>query len=160
MVLMLGSMGSGSGSSDLLEEKLVEFPICAVVGAASPFWTRKTMSLDQLLDTQWAMPASGSVFRQHLEAVFLNSSLPFPKTFWSCTSMMALKALVQHADCVTMLPKHAFALEANAGMLNGIRLRNLSVKRTIAVIRLRSWPLSPLAEGFLAKLREVAQGLG
>jgi DNA-binding transcriptional LysR family regulator len=73
--------------------------------------------------------------------------------------MMSLKALVQHADCVTMLPRHAFALEADAGVLHGIRLRNLSVNRTVAVMWLRNWPLSPLAERFLAKLREVAQGL-
>jgi DNA-binding transcriptional LysR family regulator len=58
--LMLGSMGSGSAFSDFIEEKLVEFPICAVVGAASPFRTRKIMALDQLLDTR-RLPGACSV---------------------------------------------------------------------------------------------------
>jgi molybdate transport repressor ModE-like protein len=157
--LMLGSMGLGNELPDIMQERLIEFPVRAVVGVASPFWSRRIMSLEQLADAQWAMPAQGSIFRQHVEAVFLNSGIPFPRSYWSCSSMMALKALVQHADCVSMLPVSAFALEASAGVLRGIQLRNQSVSRTIAIMRLRSWPISPLADRFIASLREVAQRL-
>ena len=157
--LMLGSMGAGSELSDVTQEKLGEFPIRAAVGAASPFWSRRVMSLDDLADAQWVIPAPGNIFRQHIEAVFLNSGIPFPRSYWSCSSMMAIKALVQHADCVSILPTHAFALEARVGVLRGIRLRNLSVSRTIAILRLRSWPISPLAERFIESLRDVAQRL-
>jgi len=157
--LMLGSMGAASELPDIMQEKLVEFPMRAVVGAASPFWSRRVMSIEQLAEAQWVMPTEGGIIRQHVEAVFLNSSIPFPKSYWSCSSLMALKALVQHNDCVALLPASAIALEARAGVLRGIQLRNLSVNRTIAIMRQRSWPLSPLAERFIAILREVAHRL-
>jgi DNA-binding transcriptional LysR family regulator len=157
--LMLGSMGAASELPDIVQEKLIEFPMRAVVGAASPFWSRKVMALEELADAQWAMPAQGGIIRQHVEAVFLNSSIPFPRSYWSCSSMMALKALVQHNDCVAMVPASAIALETRAGVLRGIQLRNLSVSRTIAIMRQRNWPLSPLAERFIVLLREVAQRL-
>jgi DNA-binding transcriptional LysR family regulator len=157
--LMLGSMGAASELPDIMQEKLIEFPVRAVVGRASPFWSRRVMSLEQLADAQWAIPSHGGIFRQHVEAVFLNSGVPFPRSYWSCSSMMALKAMVQHNDCVTLLPTSAMVLEAEAGVLRGIQLRNLSVSRTIAIMRQRSWPLSPLADRFIGCLREVAQRL-
>jgi hypothetical protein len=43
--------------------------------------------------------------------------------------------------------------------LNGIRLRSFLVNRTIAIMRVRTLPLSPIAERFIAALREVAKGL-
>ena len=50
-------------------------------------------------------------------------------------------------------------LEAKAGLLHGIRLRNVSVNRTIGIMTVRMRALSPLANRFIDVLREVARGI-
>jgi DNA-binding transcriptional LysR family regulator len=69
---------------------------------------------------------------------------------------MALKSLVTHADCISILPRHAMALEARAGVLRTIRLRDVAAKRQVGTTRLRTRALSPLADRFLTALRRVA----
>jgi LysR family transcriptional regulator, regulator for genes of the gallate degradation pathway len=105
---------------------------------------------------QWALPTPGSAFRRHLEGLFVTSGVPFPESYWACDSLMALKSLVTHADCVSVLPRHAFALEARVGVLHMIRLRNVASKRQIGVMTLRTRTRSSLADRFLAALRRAA----
>jgi hypothetical protein len=57
------------------------------------------------------------------------------------------------------MPLHAFALEAEAGFLCGIKLRNISANRTIGVMRLSDRTLSPLAARFVDVLRDVARDI-
>jgi DNA-binding transcriptional LysR family regulator len=72
---------------------------------------------------------------------------------------MALKSLVTHTDCVSILPRHAIALETRMGALRRIRLRDVASKRKIGTMTLRTRALSPLADRFLTALRRVATGI-
>ena len=108
---------------------------------------------------QWALPTPGSVFRRHLEGMFVTAGVPFPQSYWACDSLMALKSLVMHAACVSILPRHAIALEVRAGVLRMIRLRDAASTRQIGTMMLRTRAHSPLADRFLAALRRVAAGM-
>jgi LysR family pca operon transcriptional activator len=141
---------------DVMQEVLLELPFDAVVNGKSRLAKRSVMSLADLADVQWALPTPGSAFRRHLEGIFVTSGVPFPESYWACDGLMALKSLVTHADCVSVLPRHAFALEARAGVLHMIRLRNVASKRQIGVMTLRTRTRSSLADRFLAALRRAA----
>lgn len=154
--IALGGVGSRRQPAEIIQEQLAQFPVQAVVGSANRFWARKVATLTELLDEQWALPASGGIFREQINAAFLNSGVPFPSTFWSCSTIVSLRALVQHANCISLMPSHAFALESRAGVIRGIRLRDLHIKRSIAIMRLKNTPLSPLTERFVEALRKVA----
>lgn len=154
--LLLGGLGSGQTRADVHQERLTEYPIQAVVGRANPNWDRKEVALGDLMDQQWALPSSGGVIREQIEAAFLNSGLPFPEACWSCSGMMSLKSLIQHTHCVSLMPSHAFALEAEAGVIQGIKLLNLEVSRSVSVLRSSRSPISPIAEQFVEALRQVA----
>ena len=75
------------------------------------------------------------------------------------SGIMALKSLVMHAACVSILPRHAIALEVQAGVLRRIRLRDAASTRQIGTMMLRTRAHSPLADRFLAALRRVASGM-
>ena len=145
--------------ADVAQEALLELPFDAVVNGKSRLAKRSVMSLQDLADVQWALPTPGSAFRRHLEGIFVTSGVPFPESYWACESLMALKSLVTHADCVSILPRHAFALEARAGVLHMIRLRNIASRRQIGVMTPRTRAASPLADRFLAALRRAATGI-
>jgi DNA-binding transcriptional LysR family regulator len=158
--LVLSSGDPRREHPDLDHEVLLKIPIEAVVGANSPLSTRRVISLEQLADKQWVLPTLGSTFRQQVDAIFLNAGIEFPIGHWTCSSMMSLKALVSQTDSVTLMPRHAFAFEAKAGLLRSIRLRDVSVTRTIGIMTLRTKALSPLAHRFVEALRVVARGMG
>lgn len=158
--IMLGGLISDWQPTDLIEEPLTEFPIRAVIGRSSPFWDNEFVSLTELVDQQWALPAAGSIIRQHVDAIFLSAGEAFPTSYWSCSSMHVLKSVIQHAGCVSLMPVHSIAREADAGVLRGIRLRNPSVARKLSILRLRQLPVSPIAAQFLSALRATANASG
>jgi DNA-binding transcriptional LysR family regulator len=154
--VMVSGVGQVSPPPDIAQEVLLELPFDAVVNARHALAGRKAMSLRDLTDVQWALPTPGSAFRRHLEGLFVAAAVPFPASYWACDSLMALKALGTHADCISVLPRHAMALEARAGVLRTIRLRDVAAKRQVGTMRLRTRALSPLADRFLTALRRVA----
>src|SRR5712691_157003 len=158
--VMVSGVGQVSPPPDIAQEALLELPFDAVVSAKHAVGKRKVMSLRDLSHVQWALPTPGSAFRRHLEGVFVTAGVPFPQSYWACDSLMALKSLVIHADCVGVLPRNSIALEAKAGVLRKIRLRDAASTRQIGVLTLRRRALSPLAQRFLAALRRVASGAG
>ena len=154
--VMVSGVGHVSPPPDIAQEVLLELPFDAVVNRKNALAKRKVISLQDLTGAQWALPTPGSAFRRHLEGMFVTSGVPFPESYWACDSLMALKSLVTHADCVSILPRHAFALEARTGVLHMIRLRNVASKRQIGVMTLRTRTRSSLADRFLAALRRAA----
>lgn len=157
--IALGGIGSRTQHVNIVQEKLTDFQIQAVVGKASPIWDERSVTLARLADQQWALPATGGIFREQIEAAFLNSGTPFPHSFWSCSGIISLKGLIQNTDCVSLMPSHAFALESSAGVIRGIKLQGLQIDRSVAIMRLRHANLSPLAERFIEALHKVAQRL-
>jgi LysR family transcriptional regulator, regulator for genes of the gallate degradation pathway len=154
--VMVSGVGHTSPPADVLQEPLLELRFDAVVNARHPLAARKVMSLRELADEQWALPTPGSAFRRHLEGMFVAAAAPFPESCWACDSLLALKALVTRASCVSILPWHAVALEARTGALRRIRLRDAASMRQIGSTTLRTRAPSPLAQHFLSALRRVA----
>jgi LysR family transcriptional regulator, regulator of abg operon len=146
--------------ADVAQEVLLELPFDAVVNGKSRLAKRSVMSLQDLADVQWALPTPGSAFHRHLEGIFVTSGVPFPESYWACDSLMALKSLVTRADCVSILPRHACALEARAGVLHMIRLRKIASRRPIGVMTLGTRTPSSVTDRFLAALRRAATTIG
>ena len=157
--VMVSGVGHVSPPADVAQDALLELPFDAVVNAKHPIARRKVMSLRDLAGVQWALPTPGSAFRRHLEAMFVAAAVPFPESYWGCDSLLALKSLVTQADCVSILPRHAIALEVQAGVLRKIRLRDVASRRQIGTMTLRTRALSPLADRFLAALRRAATAI-
>jgi DNA-binding transcriptional LysR family regulator len=157
--VMVSGVGHAAPPADIAQEALIELPFDAVVNGKHPLAGRKVMSLRELADLQWALPTPGSAFRRHLESIFMTAAVPFPESYWACDSLLALKALVTHANCVSILPRHAIALEARTGALRKIRLRDVASTRQIGSMTLRTRALSPPAERFVAALRRVAAAI-
>lgn len=157
--LMLGGMVSDQRGDDILEEHLIDFPLQAVVGRANPLWRSDAVALEDMIGQDWALPAAGSVIRSYVDAIFVSAGETMPTSYWSCSSMHGLKTVVQHTRRVSLMPLHAFALEAEKGVLKGLRLLGASSSRKMNILRLQHLPLSSVAEVFLTQLKDVAASL-
>lgn len=157
--LMLGGLLVGQREPDIVSQPLISFPLQAVVGRQSPFWTADSVSLADLLDQSWALPASGSVIRSYVDSIFVAAGESMPPSYWSCSSMHGLKAVICHSRRVTLMPTHAFGMEAAQGVLRGIPLDGPASSRHLNILSLEHIPMSPLALAFIDHLLAVAAEL-
>ncbi|MBX2839494.1 MAG: LysR family transcriptional regulator [Gammaproteobacteria bacterium] len=155
--MMLGGLISDQRNVEIVEEALIEFPLQAVVGKQNPLWDKQSVTLQDMVDHRWALPAAGSVIRSYVDAIFVSSGESMPTSYWSCSSMHGLKSVIQHTSRVSLMPVHAFSLEAEKGALKALKLLSPSSKRKLNILRLRHLPVSTLAEEFVNQLIEVAE---
>jgi DNA-binding transcriptional LysR family regulator len=73
--------------------------------------------------------------------------------------MHGLKSVIQHSRRVTLMPTHAFGLEAAQGVLRGIPLKGPTSSRHLHILSLEHIPPSPLAQVFVDHLVAVAADL-
>lgn len=155
--LIVGSIGMRMANFPVVEERLLELSFAVVVGAKHKLARRRAIWLRDLADEQWALPPPGGAYRRYVEAIFLNNGISFPVDCWTANTWVSLKAIVQHTNCVALIPKHTLRLEEQADVLRAIRLGDPSPARPIGIIHATSRPLSPVAEHFREALRKVAK---
>ena len=102
------------------------------------------------------LPSSGSVIRSYVDSIFVASGETIPSRIWTCTSLHALKLVIQYSKRVSLMPAHAFAPESDAGTLKRLKLLGPSSSRKLNVLRLKHVPSSPLLDPLVENLRDVA----
>ena len=157
--LMLGGMANEQRDLQITEKPLIQFPLQAVVGRQNALWNRESVALEELADHDWALPAAGSVIRSYVDAIFVSSGQTMPTGFWSCSSMHGLKSMIRHTSRVTLIPAHAISLEAEIGVLKGLKLSGPSSFRQLNIMRLRHLPTSTIAETFIRHLDTVPRSI-
>ena len=155
--IVVGPIAVYPAARDRVEEPLVTDPLGIVMRAQHPLARRRSLSLKTLRDVSWALPSEHSAFRRQLEALFLTAGVQWPTLCLTTNSMTALKAIVLNSDAITIMPRRLIALEARTRRLACVPLRDTGRERTLGVTWLRRRGLSPLAERFVALLREIAK---
>jgi LysR family transcriptional regulator, regulator for genes of the gallate degradation pathway len=155
--LVVGPVGVYPAAAEIVEEALIPDPLSVIVRTRHPLAVRKSLSLQDLRDTDWALPSERSAFRRQLEALFLTAGVQWPTVCVTTNSMVALKSVVMYSDAVTIMPEQLVAFERGAGQLDCIRLRDAGHPRAIGLKWRRDRELSPLAMRFMAAVREVAR---
>jgi LysR family transcriptional regulator, regulator for genes of the gallate degradation pathway len=105
----------------------------------------------------WALPSERSAFRRQLEALFITAGVQWPTLCLTTNSMTALKAIVMNSDAITIMPRRLIPLEAKTRRLTCVPLRDTGRERTLGMTWSRRRGLSPIAQRFVALLREVAR---
>lgn len=154
--IIVGGLLVGERQPDIVAEHLIDLPLDAVIGRANKLWDRYDITLSELLEHDWALPESGSVIRSYVDAIFVASGETIPSRFWTCSSLHALKLIIQHSKRVGLMPAHAFAPESDAGTLKRLKLLGPTSSRKLNVLRLKHVPPSPLLDPLVENLRDVA----
>ena len=77
------------------------------------------------------------------------AGLGWPKNAITTNSMIALKSIAMHSDCVTLMPKQLVELERKAGMLATVRVLEGGVSRALGISWAKDRKPSPAAEAFM-----------
>jgi DNA-binding transcriptional LysR family regulator len=154
--VVVSAAGSQADPPGVARERLMSDRAIVMVRRRHPLAYRKNIALKDLRDAQWVLPNTQTAMWRHIEALFAAENEPWPASYVTTDSMLALRSLITRTDSVTISSPHLVQLELAAGQLVGIPLRKSHFVREI-VLRTRSGQeLSPLAQRFVMALRAEA----
>jgi len=144
---------------DLFVETLFDEPFVSVAGNHSRWARRREIGLAELVDEPWVLPPYDSAPGTLIAEIFRINKLELPTPALTTLSLHLTVTLVATGRFVGLLPRSV--VQFSAGRL-GLRILpvKLPMPRFPAIlITIKHRTLSPLAERFIACVREVSASL-
>lgn len=142
---------------DIEDESLIAAEWSLILRPDHPLAGLSSISLKELRDVQWVLPAGGSAFRRNLEALFATTGTRWPDSGVSTNSILAIKAIVMNTDCVTIMAPNLIEVERAARRLTAVPLIDAALLRPIVgMMWRRNDTVSPTAARFAKILRTLA----
>jgi LysR family transcriptional regulator, regulator of abg operon len=141
---------------EVTAEPLVTSDWALIMQPKHPLATAASVSLRELKDVQWVLPAGGSAFRRQMEIVFAQAGLDWPMRGVSTNSILAIKAIVMSTECVTVMSPALVEVECKVGRLRAVPLTDVAPLQPVGMMWRAGEELSPVAARFAKVLRFVA----
>lgn len=155
--ISLGPIGVYPSWKGVLEERLSSDTFCLIARAGNDIFHTRSQSLRSLADAQWVLPSDQSAYRHQLEALFIVGGVPWPARAVLTDSMVVIKTIVMHSDCIAIMPQQLVQLELKAGVLQRNGLKEAGTVRALGLAYAADRPLAPLAQRFIDILRQQAR---
>jgi DNA-binding transcriptional LysR family regulator len=140
---------------NLAAETLMSDDVVVVAGARHPL-AGKTVQLAELLEYPWALPSRSQIWRAQLDELFVAKGLaPPPPRVVAANAAAFLRALVQHGDYLSFLPRQVVALEERAGAAVALRVPEIHIRCDINVTYRERGGVTPACQALIAILEDL-----
>lgn len=155
--MVLGRVLDTARAEDLVYEPLTTQELYVVIaGAQHPLAGRKSLQLSNVIEQPWILPPTGSLVRDKLDALWVQSGLPLPANIVETVSAAVIAALLRGNNMVAAVPEEAAQASYNSGDFT-VLIRNLPLAGgSFGLITRRNHPLAAGAQLMLKTLRELA----
>ncbi len=154
--LIVSRLGVSADYPDIETEPLVFADWSLITRAQHPLANLSSVSIKDLANAQWVLPAGGSAFRRHMESVFAMAGISWPQRAISTNSILAIKSIVMNTDCVTIMAPQLVEVECEVGRLIAIELSDLAPQRPVGLMWRAKEEMSPIAVRFAQEVRRLA----
>ncbi|HXD39956.1 MAG TPA: LysR family transcriptional regulator [Ramlibacter sp.] len=144
------------GVGQVESEPLIAADWALITNPGHPLAQRESVSLMELGEVQWVVPAGGSAFRRQMETVFAAAGVEWPVRGIATNSILAIKSIVMNTDGVTMMSPALVDVERRAGRLKAVPLRDVAPMLPVGLMWRSGDELSPIAARFAKVLRQTA----
>ena len=144
------------GMAGLVSEPLVAADWALLARPTHPLATREAVSLREIENVQWVLPAGGSAFRQQMEMVFMAAGIEWPRAGISTNSILAIKSIVMRSECVTLMSPALVEVECATGRLRAVPLVGVAPLQPVGMTWRDGDEQSPIIARFAKVLRFVA----
>lgn len=141
---------------DLVHEPLFTDTFALVVRKGHPLSLRPEIQLTDTMEWLWILPVPESSSRPTVDRLFSDAGLPLPANRIESLSLLTNVSMMIHGDACGLIPRGALAPFAVGGLLVELPISGVARFGEVGVSTRRDRPLTPAAEHFVAKLREVA----
>jgi DNA-binding transcriptional LysR family regulator len=154
--LMVARIPTAFSDDDLNIEILFDDPHVVVVGAKSPWQNRRNVTLADLADEPWIIPAS-LIVREIMTEAFEAQGLKVPEGKIISSFVLMSNHLLATGRFLTVLPASVLQYNAKQWALRALPIKLRTKARPIAIIMLRTRSVSPAVQLFIEHLRVTAK---
>jgi DNA-binding transcriptional LysR family regulator len=140
-------------------EFLYDDPFVVAAGARNPWCRRRRIKLADLMNEPWALPPRDSPTGPIVVEVFRASGLGLPHAALVASSIPARNALLASGRFLTMVPASVLKLTGGNEEIKALPVDIPKVGRPIGILTLKNRTLSPVAQLFVAAVRDVASSI-
>lgn len=137
-------------------EPLARETLLLVVRSAHPLVDAPSVSFGALLDAPWVAQPITSPARLIFEDELARRKLSTPRNLTECTSIFATLQLLQHSDCVAMLPESVVRDHLRTGLLEALPVVVGESLQDFGLLLRKDEALNESADFFVTRLRALA----
>jgi DNA-binding transcriptional LysR family regulator len=140
-------------------EFLYDDPFVVAAGARNPWCRRRRIKLADLMNEPWTLPPRDSPTGSIVVEVFRASGLEPPRAALVASSIPVRNALLASGRFLTMVPASVLKLGGGNQEIQALPIDIPTVGRPIGILTLKNRTLSPVANLFVAAVRDVASSI-
>jgi molybdate transport repressor ModE-like protein len=155
--MIVGRLSAYRARAKLVQEKLFDERVVAVVGNQHPLARKKSVSFNQIRPFGWILPPLETTLRRQIDQFFVSQKQYLPPTVLESVSYLANRALFQTRDFVGLMPEHVVSHDVDNGLLIELDWNVPFGKGPVGVSHRGADSLSPASSEFLRALRGAAK---
>lgn len=155
--MIVGRLPTYRARAKLVQEKLFDDRIVAVVGKQHPLVGKKKLRFSEVRPFGWILPPQETTLRRQIDQFFISQKQYLPPTIVESVSYLANRSLLQSRDLIGLMPEHVVSHDIGNGMLAELNWAVPFGKGPIGVSHRGRDSLSPAGLAFLQALRKAAK---
>ncbi len=157
--MIVGRLPAYRARAELVQEKLFDERIVAVVGRQHPLARKKNVRFSQLKPFGWILPPLETTLRRQVDQFFVSQNQYVPPTVLESVSYLTNRTLFQTHDFVGLMPEHVVSDDIDNGLLVDLDWAVPFGKGPVGISYRGPDSLSPAAAEFLKALRKAGKSM-
>ena len=154
--MVVGRLSALRYRDRLMQEKLIDDRIVAVVGPEHPLARKRDVTFDQVRPYGWILPPLETTLRRQVDQFFINQRQYAPPHAIESVCYLANRALLQSRDLICLMPREVTAQDVGNGNLVRLDWTVPFGQGPIGISLRADGSLSPAARAFKTALHMVA----
>ena len=157
--MIVGRLPAFRARARLVQEKLFDERIVAVVGSQHSLADRDKVRFADLKPYGWVLPPPETTLRRQIDQFFVSQKQYVPPTVLESVSYLTNRSLFRTHDFIGLMPEHVVSHDVDSGLIRAIDWTVPFGKGPVGISYRGPDSLSPAAEAFLGALRDAVQSM-
>ncbi len=157
--MIVGRLPAYRHRTKLVQEKLFDDRVVAVVGKQHPLAGKKSVPFDQIKPFGWILPPLETTLRRQVDQFFVSQDQYVPPVVFESVSYLTNRSLFQTRNLIGLMPDQVVSHDIENGLLVEIDWVVPFGRGPVGVSYRGPDSLSPAGTAFLAALRRAAKAM-
>jgi DNA-binding transcriptional LysR family regulator len=154
--MIVGRLPAYRARAKLVQEKLFDEHVVAVVGKQHPLAARKKVRFEKIKPFGWILPPLETTLRRQVDQFFVSQKQYIPPAILESVSYLTNRSLLRARDLIGLMPEHVVSQDIENGLLVKVDWTVPFGKGPVGVSYRGPDSLPPAGAEFLKALRHAA----
>ncbi len=155
--LVVGALQPQDRHAGLVSERLFDDPIVVVARAGHCLAQQQNVTLEDVVNADWVLPAAGTPTREALFSAFKHKGINYPKVSVESSDVPTIRGLLLESNLISAGARRLFHHDLQSGTLVRLAGDYPIAQRSIGILTRTQAHSSPLAQLLMKEIRVVAQ---